>query len=262
MAQVNTIGAATSLASTAQQPTQELGEQEFLNLLMTQLGNQDPLNPMQSADFAEQVASMNQVKQLMGANERLDQLMLGMTSMNNQSAVQLVGKEVIAKGDSFSHVEGSTQEMHFDLPQDADRVTVTIRDSEGREVRTIDAFDKSSGMQSIEWNGLKNDLTEVPPGDFTFDIQAEDANGDPIEVTTYVRGTVDELRFDNGFPMLVVGGAEITLDQILRVFDADDLAPAPSEPAGLDPDGAPDVNPTVSEAQSWVAYPNQTLQTP
>jgi flagellar basal-body rod modification protein FlgD len=218
---INAIGAAAGLSSGAAAPTQELGEQEFLNLLMTQLGNQDPLNPMQSAEFAQQVASMNQVKQLMGANERLDQLMLGMTSMSNQSAVQLVGKEVIAKGDTFHHDAKEAHQLQIELPTAADSITVTIRDAEGREVRTFDRFDVEAGMQTIPWSGIGIGNADVPPGDLTFDVQAKDADGEPIEVTTYIRGTVDELRFDRGFPMLLVGGTEVSMDQVLRVLDAE-----------------------------------------
>ena len=262
MPQINTVGAATGLAQTAQQPTQELGEQEFLNLLMTQLGNQDPLNPMQSAEFADQISSMNQVKQLMGANERLDQLMMGMTSMNNQSAVQLVGKEVIASGSTFDHSAGEIHDLQFELPQGADRVTVTVRDADGRVVKTIDSFDREAGLQSIVWNGTDQVLQAQAEGTLTFEVSAEDADGNPIVVDTYVRGVVEELRFDQGFPMLVIGGAEVRLDQILRVFEAEDTAPSTgdsTDPLADTPAAAPS-SPEVS-AVTLGDYPVLQLQT-
>ena len=255
MPQINTVGAATGLAQTAQQPTQELGEQEFLNLLMTQLGNQDPLNPMQSAEFADQISSMNQVKQLMGANERLDQLMMGMTSMNNQSAVQLVGKDVVASGSTFEHAGGEVHDLQFELAEPADRVTVTVRDAEGRVVKTIDSFDREGGMQSIAWNGTDDALQAGAAGTMTFEVNAEDGDGNPIAVDTYVRGIVEELRFDQGFPMLVIGGAEVRLDQILRVFEGED-APPPIAPAADESASAP----TVS-AVALGDYPELQLQT-
>ena len=86
----------------------------------------------------------------------------------------------------------------------------------------------------------------------TFDVVAEDADGNPIAVDTYVRGRVDELRFDKGFPMLVIGGAEVSLDQILRVFESEDT-PAPAPPA------EESIPPSVSAA-SLGDYPEFALQ--
>ncbi len=254
MPQINPIGAATSLATVGSAPSQELGEQEFLNLLMTQLGNQDPLNPMESADFAAQVASMNQVKQLMGANERLDQLMLGMTSMNNQSAVQLVGKEVIARGDTFTHAEGQAHELQVELPKEADTVTITVRNAEGHVVRIFDKTDLAAGMQTIAWSGIGDGNSDVPPGELTFDVQAKDADGEPMEITTYVRGRVDELSFEQGYPMLVIGGIEVGMDQILKVLDATDrFPPAPTEEAADDVAADAVVDDAVVDASAPVA---------
>lgn len=200
-------------------PSQQLGEEEFLNLLMTQLGNQDPLNPMQSQDFAQQVASMNQVQQLIGANERLDTLMLGMTSMNNQSAVQMVGKNVIARGDTFEHVPDEVHDLRFELGSEADEVTIVVRDEHGKEQATLEAGEGLAGQNVFTWDGRNSEGSPLPEGTYTFEVIAKKDDVALTDVTTYISGEVEELRFDNGYPTLLIGGAEVTMDSILRVFE-------------------------------------------
>lgn len=204
-----------------QAPSQDVGEQEFLTLLMTQLSNQDPLNPMESQQFVEQVASMNQVQQLMDANDRLDALMMGITSLNNQSAVGLVGQEVIARGDTFTHGAEQGHDLQFELAGEAAEVTVTVLGSDGKPVWTDISTEVAAGEGTIHWDG-KIDGADAPEGDYTFVVTATDADGNSFEGTTYISGTVDELRFDSGVPVLMVGAEEVTLDEILRVLGLDE----------------------------------------
>jgi flagellar basal-body rod modification protein FlgD len=215
-----------SAGAASQPPSQELGEQEFLTLLMTQLTNQDPLNPMESTEFMEQIASMNQVQQLMNANDRLDALALGLTSLNNQAAVDLVGKEVVARGNAIQHTEGQSQELMFELGAAAAEVTITVEDEAGEVVwtKTLDQGEMLAGEHAVTWPG-----DDAPDGDYTFKVVARDAAGEDVTATTYITGLIDELRFDSGVPILMVGGAEVTLDGILRVLQPSQPEP---EPAG------------------------------
>jgi len=207
-------------------PSQEVGEEEFLNLLMTQLTNQDPLKPMDSAQFMDQIASMNTVKQLMEVNVGIDQMMLGLTSLNNQSAVDLVGKEVVARGDTVPHEVGETShELQYELAAPAESVTVVVKDANGDIVASHDALEAElAGEHSWTW---APDATQAD-GDYTFEVLATDADGNSVAATTYVHGVVDELRFDPGVPVLMVNGNEITLDEILRVLAADAPVPPPA----------------------------------
>lgn len=208
-------------------PSQEVGEEEFLNLLMVQLGNQDPLNPMESAKFMEQLAALNSVKQLIEVNSGIDSLMLGLTSLNNQSAVDLVGKDVVARGSSVQHAGEESHELLFELAAPADSALVTIRDANGEVVDTIELGEMGKGEQTTDW---------TPPAgtanaDYTFEVNASDGNGNPVESVTFITGTVDELRFDSGLPVLLVGNEEVTLDQILRVLSPSEPAPPLPSPA-------------------------------
>lgn len=221
---VSSVGSAGAQVASAppSPPSQEIGQEEFLNLLMAQLANQDPLNPLDSAQFIDQVASMNQVQQLVGANDRLDALMLGLTSLNNQSAVDLVGEEVVARGDTVRHEAGASHELRFDLAGQAEHAKVTVKDAAGNVVWEAEMTDLLAGENKISWPGVDAGGKDVAPGDYTFEVAANAEGGTAVDATLYITGRVEELRFDQGFPVLLVGGEEVTLDGILRVLDAPD----------------------------------------
>ena len=200
----------------------EFGEQEFLKLLMTQLANQDPMNPMESAEFMDQLTAMNTVEQLMTANERLNSLMMGLSSLNNQSSVGLVGKTIVARGDTVRHEEGSMTELKFELAEPVAEADITIKDSSGQVVDVVPLSDIETGIQSIEWDGIATD-GPASSGDYTFEVRAYNEYGDPVEARTYVTGMVDEVRFDQGYPMLVIGGEQVGLDAILRIVNDGEL---------------------------------------
>jgi flagellar basal-body rod modification protein FlgD len=202
----------------------DLGEEEFLTLLMTQLGNQDPMNPMESADFMEQLSAMNTVEQLMAANENLENLMMGLSSLNNQSSVGLVGKTIVARGDTVSHSSGEATEFKFEVAEPVSKASVTVKDSEGRIVDVIDVGATEMGIQSVDWDGIGPDGT-LPDGNYTFEIHATNEHGDPVETRTYITGVVEEIRFDNGYPLLVIGGDRVGLDAILRILNDPEDAP-------------------------------------
>lgn len=218
-------------------PSSQLGEEEFLSLLMTQIQHQDPTNPMDSSQFMDQVTAMNTVKQLMSANDRLAQLNVGMASLNNESAVNLVGKEVVAQGNTFQHVEGQPDELVFNLEDSAAQVTVNVSDENGRIVDSFELNDLAAGTQSASWTGRSLDGGRAASGSYSYSLVATDADGEPVATTTFVSGTVDELRFSNGIPVLLVGGQEVSLDAVLRVLAssgdaAEDGAEASSSESG------------------------------
>ena len=197
-----------------------LGEQEFLTLMMTQMKHQDPLSPMDSNQFMDQITQLNTVKQMMAANETLKQLMVGITSLNNESAVNLVGHEVVAYGDSFQHEVGSSEELVFELAAEAESVVVTITDESGAVVETIDLGERGAGTHQVAWSGRAADGGRAPEGHYKYSVEALDENGQEVGVATFVTGLVEELRFVNGQPMLFIDGQEVGLGAISRVLNA------------------------------------------
>jgi len=224
-----------------------LGEEEFLSLMMTQMKHQDPLSPMDSSQFMDQVTQMNTVKQLMSANETLDQLMVGITSINNESAVNLVGHEVVAHGNSFAHEAGSSEDLVFELGGEAEEVVVTITDQTGAVVDTIELGGLGAGDHEVTWSGHTENGSRAPQGNYQYSVDAVNENGDAVPVSTFVTGLVEELRFVNGQPMLYIDGQEVGLGAILRVLNEAPANPSPSTPEG-ESQGA-----DAASDPSWVA---------
>jgi flagellar basal-body rod modification protein FlgD len=238
---INNHLSATGIGQAPEAAKKDLGEQEFLRLLMTQLGNQDPMNPMESAQFMDQLSAMNTVEQLMAANQRLENLMMGLSSLNNQSSVGLVGKLIVARGDTVTHNMGESTELMFEISEQVSEANITVKDSEGRIVDVIALGDTEAGIQSVNWDGIGSD-GPLPSGDYTFEVRATNEQGIRIETRTYVTGVVEEIRFDNGYPMLVIGGQRVGLDDILRILNSDAEVPTLPVEEG---EGAPEGN-TVS----------------
>ena len=206
--------------ATAKPAESGLGEEEFLSLMMTQMQHQDPLSPMDSSQFMDQVTQMNTVKQLMLANQTLDQLMVGITSINNESAVNLVGHEVVAQGDSFFHEAGSSEDLVFELGAEAQEVVVTITDESGSVVDTIELGELNRGEHDVTWSGRTEHGSRASEGNYRYSISAVGENGEAVPVATFVTGLVEELRFVNGQPMLYIDGQEVGLGAILRVLNS------------------------------------------
>lgn len=214
---VQGLPADRNITGTPTPPSNQLDSSAFMKLLMTQIANQDPLNPVDSDRFMDQIAQLNTVQQLTEGNEKLGQLIVGMTSLNNENAVQLVGKEVEAVGDRIQHDEGSAEELRFQVPQGAEDVTVTVLDEGGRVVATVEAHDLEAGAHGVSWDGRDNRGNPAVAGTYTFRVSATDSSGSPVTATTLVRGIVDEISFEAGYPVLKIGAQQVTLDQILSV---------------------------------------------
>jgi flagellar basal-body rod modification protein FlgD len=236
--------------ATAGQAESALGEEDFLSLMMTQMKHQDPLSPMDTNQFMDQITQMNTVKQLMSANEKLSQLTVGVTSINNESAVNLVGHEVVAQGDSFFHEAGSSEELVFELGGEAQEVVVTVTDESGTVVDTIEMGELGAGEHQVTWSGRNTGGGRAPEGNYQYSVNTVDDTGQPVGVTTFVTGLVEELRFVNGQPMLYIDGQEVGLGAILRVLNTPPN-PQESTPGDASSQGASaDPNSDVSDGPS------------
>ncbi len=215
-----------------------LGKDDFLNLLITQLQNQDPLNPTDSVEFTAQLAQFSSLEQLGNVNENLVELKNFQASINNSQAVSLIGKTITANGNFIQLADDGPVDCNFSLDDDAALVVANIYDSTGEFVKAFEGSNLTAGPNTLYWDGTDKNGNRVADGNYTFEISAVDANGQDIDATTLFTGTVDKVNFENNASFLSAGNQKIALGDVIQVAmpeKTQNSGPAASNPDNTQP---------------------------
>jgi len=199
----------------------------FLRLLTTQLQNQNPLEPLDTNQFTQQLVQFAQVEQQLRSNDQLETLVALQKSTQASAALDFVGKTVVISGATTHLDTAGTTVWTFSSPKPAS-ATVTIRDSTGQTAFSSN-YAINSGRQDFVWDGRGTNGQRWPAGNYTMTITAKDANGQTVAITTDVQGIVDSADVSQTPPVLSIGELTFTLDQIKRVVrPVDDVISAAS----------------------------------
>jgi len=196
-----------------------LGKDAFLKLLVTQLRHQDPLSPMESAEFTSQLAQFSSLEQMSNVNTNLELLQLYQASINNSQAVGFIGKTIKALGNSIGVADGVADQIHFELAENASAVIAHIYDSHRNLVKTIQSGGLNAGEQSVEWDATDNDGNKVPDGTYTFEVIATDTDANPVSATTLITAPVSGVSFKDGTTYLLAGNQEIPIGSVFEVME-------------------------------------------
>jgi len=212
---LNSIATGTAQPATSK-PT-VLGKDDFLNLLITQLQNQDPLNPTDSTEFTAQLAQFSSLEQLNNVNTNLEQLQNFQASANNSQAVSLLGKEITTNGNFLQLTDGGPVGFDLSLSGDAATVVSSVYDSTGGFVKSFESQNMAAGQHTLFWDGTDRDGNPAVDGSYTFEILAADADGHDIKTETFFTGTVDKVTFENNTPFLISGNQKIAVGDVIKV---------------------------------------------
>ena len=183
---------------------QSLDQTDFMNLLMKELQYQDPTNPMDSKEFTVQLTQFSSLEALENMNSTMKDVLAYQQSMQNATVTNLIGKSVKVAGNG-AYLNG-TAEMDFNLEDDAVSLKIIIKNEAGKVVRSDDLEAQNAGSGSYVWDG-KDDLgNEMTMGNYTFDVEALDIEGNPVNVTTKSLGRVTDIAFEDGMTYLVLDG--------------------------------------------------------
>jgi flagellar basal-body rod modification protein FlgD len=198
----------------------------FLQLLTTQLQNQNPLEPLDTNQFTQQLVQFAQVEQQLRSNDQLETLVALQKSTQASAALDFVGKTVVISG-ATTHLgaDGNTV-WTFSSPKPAS-ATVTIKDSTGQTAFSSN-YGINSGRQDFVWDGRGTNGQRWPAGNYTMTITAKDASGSNVAITTDVQGIVDSADVTKTPPVLSIGSLNFTLDQVKRVVRPTDTSTATS----------------------------------
>ena len=197
---------------------------KFLTLLVTQLQNQDPMNPLDNAQLTSQLAQLSTVTGINTLNDTLDSLKASYQSSESMQAANLIGHGVLTPGKSLA-LEKSAAIMGIDLATAADSVKVVIRDSAGKEVHSIDLGAQPAGSIPLGWDGSTGEKGDdgknivLADGDYTFEVQATRGGVALKDATALMFGAVNSVSTGTaGVKLNVSGVGSISMADVKQVL--------------------------------------------
>ncbi len=187
----------------------------FLNLLTTQLKNQNPLDPLDTNQFTQQMVQFTSVEQQLKTNEFLQALTASAQNATNTEAVAYIGRDITASGSNALLSNGNAT-WGYTLDRSAANTTITIRDAQGNLVHTEETS-LAAGNGTFRWDGRDAQGNQFPDGNYSITINARDSNGNYVPVNTQITGTVSGVDLSGGEPMLVLDGAQVRLSSVISV---------------------------------------------
>jgi flagellar basal-body rod modification protein FlgD len=187
----------------------------FLTLLTTQLQNQDPLSPMDSNQFTQQLVEFSGVEQQINTNDNLKTL-IGLTqSQGVNNAVGYLGKTVTLTNGKAA-LSGGAANWTYALNNTAATTALTVTDANGKVVYVTQG-ETNSGAHSFTWDGKSNAGSDLPDGTYTLTVTAQDSNGTNVNSAVASKGIVDQIEMTGDQPQLMIGPMEIPLSEVATV---------------------------------------------
>jgi flagellar basal-body rod modification protein FlgD len=189
--------------------------QTFLTLLTTQLKNQNPLSPLDTNQFTQQLVQFASVEQQLKTNDQLTSLVTLQQTAQSTQALTFVGKTAVVDG-STAALKNASATWELGVPTNSN-VTISIANSTGQTVFTGHYAVNAGNNQPFTWNGKGNDGTQWPDGKYKLTATAADTAGNSVGVTTQIQGVVSSVDLTQSPPLLSINGQNYTVNQIKSI---------------------------------------------
>jgi len=203
-----TSSTATSTTSTAKNT---MGKDAFMKMLVAQLQNQDPLNPMDGTAFVAQLAQFSSLEQLSNLNTTMSALPEYLGSFSNAQMANLIGNNATATG-NVVEVSGSSAKITYRLPSNIQSGTIKIYNGNGSLVDTVKIGSQKTGLQSTTWN-----CSSQAAGSYTYEISATDSSGKEVTVDKMISGTITGVSFKDNLSYLNINGQEVAFSNVIAI---------------------------------------------
>jgi flagellar basal-body rod modification protein FlgD len=175
----------------------------FLVLLTAQLKNQDPLEPMDSNEFTQQLVQFSQVEQQINSNKNLESLIALTKARSSSDAVSYLGKTLTLTDGTAALMSGQAT-WAYALDNDAANATLTVKNARGEVVYSAPA-ETSAGMHSFQWDGVGSNGIALPPGPYHLTVMARTSTGGSVATRTASQGVITEVDLTGSEPILMIG---------------------------------------------------------
>jgi flagellar basal-body rod modification protein FlgD len=196
----------------------QLGKDEFLRLLVTQLRHQDPLNPMEAQDLAVQLAQFSSVEQLIQANERLDQQLAASEALaaglNTTAALGVLGQTITAVTDRAVVAEDGSGTIDVEIGGTGGSLTIRLTDKDGKVLGTREVGFLEAGRHTVD---LGSATSGLPAGVYRCEVVVTDGKDVQVPARLLATARVDGVRYGSQGPILIAGPLEIPLANVLEV---------------------------------------------
>ncbi len=218
---IDTVSYLNNGLSTAPEPSKEiqknLGKDAFMQLLISQMTYQNPLEPMENTEFVAQLAQFSSLEQMQNIAAGVELLALTQTAATNSQMVNLIGKRVVVPGNHFSLDGENPVELRFNLQGDTTPSEIIITNENGDVVRKLSITDPQAGMNEIDFDGKDENGNLLEAGDYTYELVTA-ANESIDGLTTYSNYLVDAVAFNGSSILLKSNGTTIDLGDISEVI--------------------------------------------
>ena len=209
----------TSTQSGAAQAKLNQDLNQFLNLLVTQLQNQDPLDPMDATEFTSQLVEFASVEQQIYANANLEELVSLQNASQNVAMVDYLGHSIEYFGDMVNLENGSV-EFSYTFDTNATKTTISITDENGDVVYSADA-ETEAGIHYFTWDGKDDNNMQLDDGTYTVTVSALDSQGKLLDVSQTAIGRVTGASTVDGAPYLFLGDVGVKIDNVVTVRETE-----------------------------------------
>ena len=218
-------GGTSSSSSTGSSSGSQNLQQTFLQLLVAQMNNQDPLNPMDSTQLTSQLAQISTVTGINNLNTNISQLLTQLQQSATIQSGMLTGHNVMVAGSGLnlaanSSGSGASAIGGINLGSAAQNVTVTISDSSGNVVQTLNLGSMGAGFQDFAWNGSTSSGSTAPAGNYQFSVTATGSGGASVTASPYnLQPVIGAVPQSNGTTQLMLGnGSQVPYTSVMQIM--------------------------------------------
>lgn len=214
MTDVSALNGANAASPALQNSQTSLADnfEMFLTLLTEQMKNQDPLDPLDSTQFVNQLVDFSSVEQQIAQNQNLENLLLLQSAAAQSASVGYIGREATAATPDAALSNGRAQ-WQYVLPRDAENTGLAIKDADGRVVARLDG-ERSTGTHTVAWDGKDANGSQLPDGVYTLEVLSVDTDGETINADIQASAPVTGIDLSGSEVIVEMGGVRVPLTSI------------------------------------------------